>query len=60
MHDAACTRQEHRPEEDIVRTQITLDALAVIGAATVTAAAVGLTVVAALDAGRWLLARTRA
>ena len=45
-------------EEEIVRTQIALDALAIVGAATVTTAAVGLTVVAALDAGRWLRART--
>jgi len=41
-----------------MRTQIALDVLAVIGAATVCAGVVGLAAVGAIDAGRWLLART--
>jgi hypothetical protein len=41
-----------------MRTQIALDALAIIGAVTVTAAAVGLAAVGAIDASRWLRAHT--
>ena len=43
-----------------MRTQITLDVLAVIGAATVGTAALGVMTLAALDASRWVLARARA
>jgi hypothetical protein len=41
-----------------MRTQLTLDALAVVGAVTVTAAAVGLAALGAIDATRWLRAYT--
>jgi hypothetical protein len=41
-----------------MRTQLTLDALAVVGAVTVTAAAVGLAALGAIDASRWLRAHT--
>jgi hypothetical protein len=42
-----------------MRTQITLDVLAFVGAATVTATAVGLAAVGALDASRWVRSRMR-
>ena len=41
-----------------MRTQLTLDVLAVIGAVTVAGCVVGAVTVGAIDAGRWLLART--
>jgi len=41
-----------------MRTQLTLDALAVVGAATVAGCVLGLVTVGVIDAGRWLLART--
>jgi hypothetical protein len=41
-----------------MHTQQTLDALAVIGAAAVVSCVLGLATVGAIDAGRWLLART--
>jgi hypothetical protein len=42
-----------------MRTQITLDVLAFVGAATVTATAVGLAAVGAIDASRWVHSRFR-
>jgi hypothetical protein len=42
-----------------MRTQITLDVLAFVGAATVTATAVGLAAVGAIDASRWARSRIR-
>jgi hypothetical protein len=41
-----------------MRTQLTIDALAVVGAVTVTAAAIGLAALGAIDVSRWL--RTQA
>jgi hypothetical protein len=40
-----------------MRTQIVLDVLACVGAATVTTAAVGLAAVGAIDAALWLYKR---
>jgi hypothetical protein len=40
-----------------MRTQLTLDALAVVGAVTVAGCVLGLATVGVIDAGRWLLAR---
>jgi hypothetical protein len=49
-----CRQQD---EEDLMHTQLTLDALAVIGAATVASCVLGLATVGAIDTSRWLLAR---
>ena len=41
-----------------MRTQLTLDALAIVGAATVAGCVLGLATVGVIDAGRWLLAHS--
>jgi hypothetical protein len=41
-----------------MRTQLTLDALAVVGAATIAGCVLGLATVGVIDASRWVLART--
>ena len=43
-----------------MRTQLTLDALAVVGAATIAGCVLGLATVGVIDASRWVLARTDA